>query len=273
MLVDTHAHLNFTHFTGDLEAVLLRTAKEGIAVINVGTNIYSSKQAIEIAESHDNVYVTIGLHALNIGDASKQKGGDPEDVPEAAFDAERYKALAASKKVVAVGEVGLDYYYKPKTNKKFGEMKVLQMAILKQQVGLAQALGLPVIFHVRMAHDDLIAYLEEGRAAGRKTRGVIHCFTGSQEQAEKYLELGLHIGLNGIIFKMDLGKVIAAIPENRILFETDCPYLTPPQVSGRNEPVYMKYVIERVAAIRNTNIEDITRVSTENAARLFNISI
>jgi TatD DNase family protein len=278
-MFDTHAHLNFTNFSKDLEQILAKCEKHGISVINVGTNYLTSKKAVEIAEKHERVFAAIGLHALNI---SHSEIGTkvcehsvapifekPEDFLECEFDYELYKNLAKSKLVVAVGEVGLDYYYKPKTNIKLEAFKIKQLEILKKQVRLAQELDLPVIYHVRMAHNDLIAYLEEEIKAGRKISGVIHCFTGTLEQAKKYLDFGLYIGLNGIIFKMDMDKTIAQFPKDRIIFETDCPYLTPPAVSGRNEPANVKYVVERVAEIRNETIGAVEQYSNENAKKLF----
>jgi TatD DNase family protein len=142
---------------------------------------------------------------------------------------------------------------------------------MKRQVQLAQELDLPVIFHVRMAHADLIQFLEDERKSGKKIHGVIHCFTGTPEQAKTYLDFGLFIGLNGIIFKMDLDEVIAKLPSDRIVVETDCPYLAPPEIGGRNEPANIKYVIGRIAKIRNEEIVKIEKYSSENTKKLFAI--
>ena len=281
--IDTHAHLNFTDFAKDYREVIAVCRAQGISVINVGTNYLTSKRAVEVAESETGVFAAIGLHALNIGYSQTENKTcehtattvleKPEDFLECDFDSGLYKKLAESKKVVAIGEVGLDYYYKPKTNKKFSEFRQKQLAILKKQTDLACDLDLPVIFHVRMAHEDLIAFLREELKTGNRIRGVIHCFTGTVEQAKTYLDFGFYIGLNGIIFKMDLVEVIAALPDNRILFETDCPYLTPPQTSGRNEPVNMKYVIERVTAVRKTGFDKIAKTACDNAMEFFKIPL
>jgi len=148
--------------------------------------------------------------------------------------------------VVAIGEIGLDYYYRPKTKIKLEQFKEKQKQVFLKQLDLANNLNLPVIFHCRMAHEDLIEILDTkykiprtrtSSVRGRqytKSRGVIHCFTGTWEQAQKYLAMGLYLGFNGIVFKLNLDEVIAKTPQGRILIETDCPYLTPPQETGRN---------------------------------------
>lgn len=280
-LIDTHAHLNFNNFGKDFSEVMKRSAEAGISMINVGTNYLTSKRAVEVAETYEGVYAAIGLHALNINPRAGENKTcvhsesileKPEDFLECDFDADLYGMLAnESKKIVAVGEVGLDYYYKPKTNKKISEMKEAQVVVLKKQLDFALELDLPVIFHCRMAHEDLIKLLEERSKEGREAKGVIHCFTATVEEMKKYLELGLYIGLNGIIFKMNLDEQIRQCPRDRIVLETDCPYLTPPQVEGRNEPAYLKYVAERVAQTRNESIEEAARYTTENAKKLFKI--
>lgn len=274
-LVDTHAHLNFSDYNNDRKKVIENSLKDGVFMINVGTNYNSSKFAVEIAKNYENgVYASIGLHALNIGQNNKEKnaaGLKPEDVSEQEFNSKRYRELAESKKVVAVGEIGLDYYYKPKTNKKFAEMKEKQLAILKKEIDLACELDLPIIFHCRMAHDDLIRLLKEEFKKGKRVKGVIHCFTATLNEMKQYLEFGFYIGLNGIIFKMDLSNVVANLPLNRILLETDCPFLTPPPLAGRNEPQNVKLVVQRVAQIRGEKANTIIKVSTANAMKLFRL--
>jgi len=274
-LIDTHAHLNFSDYDNDRKKVIENSLKNEVFMINVGTNYNSSKFAVEIAKNYENgVYASIGLHALNIGRGNEEKntaGFKPEDVSEQEFDSKLYKKLAESKKVVAIGEVGLDYYYKPKTNKKLAEMKEKQLAILKKEMDLAHALDLPIIFHCRMAHDDLIQLLKKESKKGKKIKGVIHCFTATPDQMKQYLEFGFCIGLNGIIFKMNLDEQIKSCPKERIVVETDCPFLTPPPLTGRNEPQYLTYVVDRVALIRSESAKEVASYSTANAKQLFGI--
>lgn len=186
---------------------------------------------------------------------------------EEEFDYQRYKELAKNEKVIAIGEIGFDYYWKPKTKRKLEIFKEKQRTVLCQQLNLAKELSLPIIFHCRMAHDDLIEVLSKNDSQ----QGAIHCFTGDWQQAQKYLDMGFHLGFNGIIFKLDLDEIIKKVPLDKILVETDCPYLTPPEKSGRNEPLYVKYVAEEIAKIKNLSYEEIAKITTENAKKLFNI--
>jgi len=249
MLVDTHAHLNFNTYKEDSLEVLQRSLDSGAWMINVGSQYSTSKRAVEMAEKYrEGAYAAVGIHPIHL--------------ETEVFDYEKYKELAKSKKVVAVGEVGLDY--KPE----YALSKEKQKIVLAQQLKLAEELDLPVIFHCRMAHNDLIKILSEN---GSRTSGVIHCFTGSLEEAKKYLDLGFYLGFNGIIFRLNLDEVIAKTPLDRILLETDCPYLTPPQEEGRNEPIFVKYVAEKIAKIKKLSYEEIAEITTQNAKKLFKI--
>ncbi|KKS90305.1 MAG: Hydrolase, TatD family [Parcubacteria group bacterium GW2011_GWF2_43_11] len=254
MLFDTHAHLNFNAYKEDSLEVLQRSLDNGVWMINVGSQYSTSKRAVEMAEKHEKgVWAAVGLHPIH--------------VREEEFDYEKYKELAKSKKVVAVGEVGLDY--KPE----YALSKEKQKIVLAQQLKLAEELDLPVIFHCRMAHDDLIKILSEN---GSRIRGVVHCFTGSWKQAQEYLGMGLYLGFNGIIFKLNLEEVIKKTPLEKILIETDCPYLTPlPAVAlakaGRNEPLFVKHVAEKIAKVKELSYKEISRITTENAKKLFKI--
>lgn len=266
MTFDTHAHLNFFEFEKDREELIKKCLDSGIGMINVGTNLQSSKKATEIAENHPDVFASIGLHPLNIDSQFlKNKGysGELENFLEKDFDYDSYKELAKSKKVVAIGECGLDYWYRPKATGKKELFKQEQKRIFEKHLDLAEELNLPVIIHCRSAFDDLFAILSK-----RKIRGVLHCFTGNKEEAERFLSLGLYIGINGIIFKMDLKESIEYIPLEKILIETDCPYLSPPGFEERNNPFALKLIIEEIEKIKGEKIEEIT---SKNAKKLFNI--
>ncbi|MDO8601125.1 MAG: TatD family hydrolase, partial [bacterium] len=222
----------------------------------------TSQRAVEMAEKYpEGVYAAIGLHPIHSGEG---------------FSLEKYKDLAKSKKVVAIGEIGLDYkteYVSFNRAKRRVEDESLdsspqekQKEVLLKQLDLAKELNLPAIIHCRMAHDDLIEIL-----SNYSLTGTIHCFSGTWEEAQKYLGMGFYLGFNGIMFKLNLDEVIKNTPLERILIETDCPYLTPPQVEGRNEPLYVKYVVEKIAKIKNLTIEEITKITTQNAKKLFGI--
>jgi len=246
MLIDTHSHLNFEAFRDDFNEVIKRSLVEDVFMINVGSNYATSKKAMEIAEKYEQgVFAAIGLHPIH----AKEK-----------FDKEKYKELAKSDRVVAIGEIGLDYY------KDYAVFKEKQKEVFLEQLGLAKELNLPVIFHCRMAHQDLLNILNS------KLKGVIHCFTGTWGQAKKYLEMGFYLGINGIMYKFDLKEVIEKTPLEKILIETDCPYLTPPQAGvERNEPIFVKYITQDIAKIKNLEYQKVAEVTTKNTKGLFGL--
>jgi len=246
MLIDTHSHLNFKAFNKDRDEVIKRSLENNVWLINASSTFDTSKLAIEIAEKHqEGVYASVGLHPIHVKDEE--------------FDVEKYRELAKSDKVVAIGETGLDYMYPEKEKQK---------QVFLQHLELAKELDLPVILHCRKAHDELLKLLQSDRLSG-----VVHCFTGRWSQAQKYLALGLHLGFNGIIFKHNVDEVIKKVPIDRILIETDCPYLTPPQAKKeRNEPIFVKYVAERIAELRGESFKKIAEATTQNAKNLFSLT-
>ncbi|MBI2626445.1 MAG: TatD family hydrolase [Candidatus Nealsonbacteria bacterium] len=275
MLIDTHAHVNFNAYKNDSEEVIRRALAENVWMINIGSQYSTSKRAVEMAEKYEKgVYAAIGLHPIHLETGLVKMKNDIEEIQfptiEESFDYEQYKKLAQSPKVVAIGEIGLDYYWKPKSKTKAGLFKEKQAGVLFQQIDLAKELDLPVLLHCRMAHDNLLQLLKY-KLKANKLKGTIHCFTGSWEQAQKYMDMGFYLGFNGIIFKMNLDDVISKAPLDKILLETDCPYLTPLPMEGRNEPIYVKYVAEKIAKIKNISYEELTEISTQNAQKLFKI--
>lgn len=272
MIIDTHSHLNFKAYDIDREEVIKRTQKEGVVCIDVGTKYETSKNAIELAEKNEGIYAAIGLHPIHIKTDLLKLRMDEEEGAFAPlgeeFDKKKYRELAKSKKVVAIGEIGLDYYYKPKGTAKKEKFKEKQKEVFIQQLELAEELNLPVILHCRMAHQDALEILEK-----RKIKGTVHCFTGTWEEAQKYMDLGFYIGINGIIFKFDIEEVVKKTSLDKILVETDCPYLTPP-IEGkneRNEPIFVKYVVQRIAELKGVSFEEVAKVTTKNARELFKI--
>jgi len=251
-------------------------------MINIGSQLETGQRAVELAEKYsEGVFASVGLHPIHITGHLMKKGLDSEELAAQEkmkeFNVEDYKKLAESKKMVAIGEIGLDYYYKPKSKTKLTEFKEIQQQGLVIQLDMAQDLNLPVALHCRSAHDDLISILNtKYHISGTNLRGVIHCFTGNLEQMEKYLNLGLYLGLNGIIFKPIPGinwqQIIKEAPLDRILIETDSPYLTPPMAKqSRNEPIFSKYVIVEIAKIKKLSYEEVAKITTRNARTLFNI--
>lgn len=288
MLIDTHCHLNFNAFKEDREEVIRRSLEAGMQIVMPGTQYSTSKRAVEIAERHpQGAYAAVGLHPIHVGEKrkvdmleveSEEKEGQPWAVFETnaeEFDYERYRQLALSSpkgKVVAIGECGLDYYYQPKGSLKRAEFRAKQKEVFERHIALSLEQHLPLIIHCRKAHEDLLHIL--GQYRGR-VRGVVHCYTGSAEQAQKFLGLGLYLGFNGLIFKdvpalPNPKEIIAFVSLERILLETDAPYLAPPQASAdRNEPLFVRYVAEEVARIKKLPVEEVSRVTTANAKTLF----
>lgn len=273
MLFDTHAHLNFEAFENDWREVAKRALDAGIQIINVGSNLKTSKKAVEIAEEFpQGVFAAVGLHPIHVLD---------EEV-----DIEEYKKLAAHPKVVALGEIGLDYFRMPtairseeagpvaagRQIKSPEEIKNLQKEVLLKFLKLATEKKLPAIVHCREAHQDLIEFLEKfNKPAGPDTKGVMHCFSGSWEEARRYLNLGFFISFTGVItFAHYEGEVLVKVPLNKIMVETDCPYLTPePHRGKRNEPLYVEFVAKEVARVKNETYEKVARATTENARLVF----
>jgi len=251
MLIDTHSHLNFKAFDKDRDKVIKRSLTEGVFMINVGSDFATSKMAVEIAHEHkEGVYAAVALHPIHVKDEQ--------------FDYGAFKDLAKNKKVVAIGETGLDAMY---PNAK-------QEEVFLEHLRLANELKLPVILHCRKAHKELLRILkqEERSPAQNLWRAALHCFTGSWPEAKQYLNMGLYLGFNGVIFKYDVAETIKKAPLERILIETDCPYLTPPQEGNkRNEPAFVKYVAQRIAEIRDDKVENISQTTTQNAKAFFGL--
>ena len=252
-IFDTHAHYDADQFASDREAVLTALPAAGVGlVVDPGCDVASSREAAALAERFDHVYAAAGIH--------------PEDCAgctDADFDAIR--ELCRREKVVAVGEIGLDYYWKENPPRDFQEQ------VFRRQIELALELDLPVIIHDREAHGDSLDIVREYPAL----RGVFHCFSGSPEMAQELLKRGWYLGFNGPITYKNARRapeVAAITPLDRMVVETDAPYLTPVPFRGkRNDSRLLSYVIETLAAWKGVTPEEVARVTTENAKRLFQI--
>jgi TatD DNase family protein len=282
-LIDTHGHVNFNAFKDDGHEVIKRALDEGVGIIMPGSQIDTSKRAVEYAEKLDHPFVkaAVGLHPIHLEDIevddSEVEGQVKFHTRKEDFRRAQYEdIIKSSDKIVAVGEVGLDYWRLPEDEKDQEIYKMRQTDVLNNQLTLAVEYKLPVILHCRKAHDDLLSIVESHPLVTQKGArvmgppGVIHCYTGNVSQLNAFIALGFYIGYNGIIFKLDLENVIEKTPLDRILLETDSPYLIPPNVkSSRNEPVNVKYVAERIAELKDVSYEEVARQTTENAIRVF----
>ena len=249
-IFDSHAHYDDERFDEDREALLARLPENGVAgVINCGTTLATSRTSIALAERFDYIYAAIGIHPEEAADAT-----------EADYDA--LLPLYSHPKVVAVGEIGLDYYW--------DIPKEVQLESFERQLILANKLGKPVIIHDREAHADTLALLKKHRP-----RGVMHCYSGSVETMEELLELGLYIGLGGAVTFKNAKKplaVAAAVPQDRLLLETDCPYMAPVPFRGkRNDSSLIAYVATTIADVRGEDAQTLIDRCRENTALLFGI--
>ena len=261
-LVDTHAHLDFSKFDADRTAVIERARAAGVAaIVNVGTDLHSSRLAVELAEQYGSVYAAVGMHPHGA------KGLDGATLAG-------LRELAQKPRVVAVGEIGLDYY-------RDLSPRDVQRRAFRAQLAWAAKLGKPVIIHDRDAHDEVLSALTKWAAglgnstlAGR--RGVLHTFSGDLEMAKRAIDLGFYISISGPVTYRNprqLPDVVRALPLDRLLVETDCPYLAPEPYRGkRNEPAYTRLVAERMAELKGIPFDELARATTANARRLFELA-
>ena len=260
-MIDSHVHVTFSHFDSDRDEIIGRAKEAGVqGWIEVGTNIGQSQKAIEFAKKHENVWATVGVH--------------PTDAESLSDDLwKQLESLLQEDKVVAVGEVGIDLY-------RGGSLKK-QLVSLKKFIALAVDNNLPVVFHVRSseevdAHDEVLKLLAS-YSESERPRGVMHSYSGTWEQAEKYLELGMYISFTGVVTFKNAGVTAEAarkMPLDRILIETDCPFLAPEPYRGkRNEPAYVGLVAEKIAELKRVLVEEVQGVTAKNAEQIFGVRV
>lgn len=258
MLIDTHAHLDYTDYDPDRDEVIARAAKAGVTeMISIGTRIDSSTRAVALAEKHPNVWATVGIHPCDVDNA-----------PEDAVD--QLRKLAQSRRVVAVGEIGLDYHHLPENPAEIEANKKRQAILFRQQLELTAELGLNAVIHQRDSWDDTLAILKDFTG---KVRGVFHCFGGTLEQAKEVIALGHLVSFTGIVTFKNARQVQATaqdIDPGQYMVETDCPYLAPvPDRGKRCEPAHTRVVAEKIAQLRDASMEDIAARTTQTAREFF----
>ncbi|MFB4260578.1 TatD family hydrolase [Shouchella clausii] len=254
MLFDTHVHLNAKQFHGDVKETIARAQDAGVKeMVVIGFDEPTIERAMELVEQYDDLYAAVGWHPV---DAIDMKDKHLHWLEE----------LSAHRKVVALGEMGLDYHWDKSP-------KDVQKEVFRKQIALAKKVKLPIIIHNREADQDVVHLLEEEGAA--EVGGIMHCFGGSVEIADRCLNMNFHIGLGGpVTFKNARRpkEVAAHVPIERLLIETDCPYLAPHPYRGkRNEPAYVKRVAEDIAELRGIRYEELSQKTRENALKLFGI--
>ena len=253
MLVDSHAHIQLDNFLTDRDAVLARARGAGVhAILVIGFDLQTSRDGIALAESHAGLYATVGMHPH-----------DAMDFEEETLNI--FRELASHSKVVALGEMGLDHYrnLSPKS---------LQIIAFERQLDLAEELDLPVVIHNREAYHDILPIL---RARNGRIRGVMHCFSGDVDIMRQTLDLGFSVGIGGPVTyrkSEDLQAVAREVPVDRLLVETDCPWLAPQFRRGkRNEPSYIRSTAERIAELRGISLDEVAEITTRNFEDLFRV--
>ncbi len=251
-LIDSHAHLNFPEYDSDRAAVISNMYASGTGAIVVGVDIESSQAVAKLARKHDHLWAAVGVHPHDAKMLTK-KGTS------------QLRQLATSNQVIAIGEIGLDYY-------RDRSPRDQQQSAFRQQLDLATTLDLPIIIHNRDSTNDLLKILDD---LDSTHRGVVHSFLGDKDLAGEFLERGFYLGIGGPITfdrNSSLRNAVAAVPLERLLIETDCPFLTPiPYRGKRNEPVYVRYVAEMIAKQKNITIEQVSKVTTQNVYSLFDL--
>jgi TatD DNase family protein len=250
-IFDSHAHYDDAKFDEDRDELISSLPSKGIiGVINCGADLKSSAQSVKLSEKYDYIYAAVGVHPHE----AKDFGDDTLN---------ELRRLAANKKVVAIGEIGLDYYYDFSPREK-------QIEVFEKQLILAAELNLPVITHNRDAHEDTLNILKKHRP-----KGVLHCFSGSAETAREIVKLGMFIGLGGAVTFKNAKKpleVAATVPDEFLLIETDAPYMAPVPFRGKRcDSAMIPYTAEKIAEVRNTTAQEILNLTAENAKRLFGI--
>ena len=250
-IFDTHAHYDDEAFDADREEVLTGLKKQGIGtVVNVGASIASTKTTLALAEAHPFMYAAVGVHPDEVGELNEENFAWLEE-------------QCRNPKTVAVGEIGLDYYWDKENHE-------LQKKWFRRQMELAKKLGLPMIVHSREAASDTLEEIK--KAQDERLRGVIHCFSYSPELAEEYLKLGYYIGIGVVTFRnaKKLKEVVKMLPLERILLETDCPYLAPePNRGKRNSSLNLPYVAAAIGELKGVDADEVIRVTNQNAKRMY----
>ena len=257
-LFDSHSHYNDEKFDMDRDEIIKETLASGVSnFIVAGYSIESSKKAVEIASKYDGLYAIVGISPNDLENIKTE-----DDINESALKIEE---IAKSEKVVAIGEIGLDYYWDK-------ENKHIQKSMFIKQINIANKLNLPIVIHTRDAHIDTIQLLKEN-AVNKK--GIFHCCPLNRELVKEALNLGFYISLSGVItFKntKNADDIINMVPEDKLLIETDSPYLSPEPLRGkRNTSINVKYVAEKIAKVKNKSIEEIAQVTQDNAKKIFNL--
>lgn len=265
-LIDSHCHLDLDPLAKDIEGAVERAVKAGVTeMINIGSSMRGSERSVEIADDYPNIRAVVGLHPHEAGGILDLEG-----------TMKKIEELGKNEQVVAIGEIGLDYFDATKQSLVNNDKRNEQKELFESQLTIAKRLKLPVVIHVRDAWDDFFKIMEDGGYKGQK--GVIHCFTGDEKIAKKTLDLGFYLGFTGFVTfeqgKFDhIRKAVEQAPLGKILVETDAPFLAPEPYRGKpNEPAYVLEVAKKVAEIKQVPLEEVAQKTFTNTHKLFNLT-
>ncbi len=278
-MFDTHCHVQFNGFKNDADVVVKKCGEQGMILNLVGTQKDTSRAGVDMAQKYPFTYASVGLHPVHLFSSRIDEEESSFISREEDFDYEYYKKLAQQPRVVGIGECGLDLYHLPE-GKSVEEVLEKQKKVFTLQYRLAQELNLALVIHCREAHQQMLDLLKSFTSS---VRGTVHCYTSNWHFAERYLEMGLHIGFTGVITfpprktnpqaQLDLLEVVKNCPLDRIVIETDAPYLAPQAFRGqRCEPPMVREVIKKIAQIKNLDLAEVEKATTKNAKRLFGIT-
>lgn len=254
MIFDTHSHYDDEAFDGDREALLAGLSEKGVGtVVTVGADIATSRAALSLAKTHEMVYAAIGIHPTETGSVTEE-------------DIDWLRTHSSDEKVVAIGEIGLDYHWREPD-------PAVQKIWFERQIALAKEVNLPVIYHSREAAEHTMKIIRDTKAY--ECGGVIHCYSYSREMAEEYVKMGYYIGVGGVVTfnnARKLKETVEAVPLESIVLETDCPYLSPePERGRRNDSTKLTFVVDEIARIKGLERQDVIRVTEDNAKRLYRL--
>jgi TatD DNase family protein len=267
-LIDSHSHLQFSAFDKDRQEVIGRMREKNISTIIIGGNLEESQEAIALAEKND-FFVSIGLHPIHVEEINDNSQGI---VPAEDFDVDKFSQLLKNPRVVGIGECGLDYFHVQDESKKKEQKEIFQ-----KQIQLAKDFKKPLILHIRdknsfAAYQDVLDILEKNNYQGEGA-GVVHFFSADWAMAKKFLDLGFYLSFTGVItFTHQYDEVIKNTPIEKLLVETDSPYVAPEPFRGkRNEPIFVEYVAKRLAELKDISLEEVVEITTKNCTELFGL--
>lgn len=275
MIIDTHCHIQFNAYKDDGEAIIKKCSDRNIILNAIGSQIDTSRRAVEFAERYDNIYATVGLHPVHLFSTEVDEGEVSFKSREEEFDYEEYKKLVLHPKTIGIGECGLELYHLPENIDREAILEKQRQAFFLQYK-LAQEFDLPLVIHVREAHPEMIAFLKPLP----NLKGVVHCYTGNWEYAQKYLDLGLYLGFTGVVTfparktnpqpQEELLEVVRKVPLDRVLIETDAPYLAPQAYRGKRcEPWMVVEVAKKIAEMRHLDLVEAQNMFSANALSVF----